>query len=120
VASITSVPLPHIGFMKFPLPFQRAASIVVAASVSCMGSFKRIFLYPCRDRGLPGGVRINKTYIFLPGKVDERTVSSRAGIGFAARLSSSAFGRISYNLLIFLDTAQIHSIGLFGGHPYNM
>ena len=43
-ASIARVPLPHIGFTKFLLPFHPLACITPAASVSCIGALSGIFL----------------------------------------------------------------------------
>ena len=52
-ASIASVPLPHMGLIKLPLPFQPVARTTPAASVSCMGAFSGIFRYPLLERGSP-------------------------------------------------------------------
>ena len=52
-ASMARVPLPHMGLMKWPLPFHPVAIITAAARVSCMGAVMGIFLYPRLDRGSP-------------------------------------------------------------------
>ena len=85
-ASMASVPLPHMGLMKFPSPVQPVARTTAAASVSCMGAARGILRYPRRDKRLARSIQVNNGPVFLPVEMDHRTVALRTGIRPRARL----------------------------------